>query len=95
MVNFWFGEYAEEATHIISCESSCDEEVVGKRVHHGLFQFTGYWMGTGGRNLGMDEGWDWRNPYQNIKMGWLLFEHNQHCWSCNDQWPKCGKHIGN
>jgi hypothetical protein len=76
-----------EAKRIAHCETGGTYNVwagVGKHIYWGLFQ-----QGPWARGFGA-----WRfNPWAQADSAARLFKWNGFCWTCNTQWPTCGRGL--
>lgn len=87
LILIWPERYRGEALEVIDCEtgSSFDPHAVGGGgLYYGLFQ-QGSWQRSA-------FGFAWTIRAQ-VRSGWRAFKANGWCWTCNDQWPVCGRGL--
>jgi hypothetical protein len=87
LVMQWPRRFRAEALQVIACEtgnSFTPFAVGGGGLYFGLFQ-AGSWQR---RTYGF--GWTIRAQ---VKSGWRAFRGNGYCWTCNQQWPVCGRGL--
>lgn len=86
----WPRAYRGEAMKVVGCETGktydvhAINDVPGPDIYEGLFQQGNWQRGT--------FGFAWDADAQAIS-GWKAFVSNGRCWTCNAQWPICGRGL--
>lgn len=81
----WPAGYAAEAMGVISCETGGTYSPTitsAGGTYRGWFQEDANHRATWGSN---------DNPWSQARANWRAFRANGYCWSCNSQWPVCGR----
>lgn len=87
LVMQWPRRFRAEALEVIDCETggTFDPHAEGAGgLYEGVFQ-QGSWAR---RTYGF--GWTIRAQ---VASGWKQFRANAYCWTCNQQWPVCGRGL--
>lgn len=87
LIKVWPKRYRAAALQVIGCETgdTFDPHVVGGGgLYYGLFQQGGWQRSTFGF------GW---TIIEQVRSGWRAFKANGYCWTCQNQWPVCGRGL--